>query len=248
MALEGGENTFYIKSRIIIYNILSKMAQYTISRQRVVVLRYSDRRRCRIIDLINKIKKETEMVLGINEAYSIYMAVEKTKKISGEIAEVGVYKGGSAKLICEAKGEKSLHLFDTFEGIPRIDSIDSSCFYKGQYAASMEEVKSRLKNYDKVYFYKGIFPASSDPVKNKKFSFVHLDVDTYESTLDCLNFFYPRMMQGGIIISHDYINSDGVRTAFDEFFKDKIEPVIELSGSQCLIEKTSQYRSIAPCQ
>lgn len=238
MIIEDNKNILCIKGRIFIHDILAKFAQYTISRQRIVVIHYNDKYRSKIIDLINSIKRETEMVLGINEAYSIYMAVAKTKKISGEIAEVGVYRGGSAKLICEAKGEKSLHLFDTFEGIPKIDSIDSSSFYAGQYAASIEDVQNFLKNYEKVYFYKGMFPATSSPIKDKKFCFVHLDVDTHESTLNCLKFFYPRMMQGGIIISHDYINSDGVRRAFDEFFEDKIEPIIELSGSQCLISKT----------
>lgn len=91
------------------------------------------------------------MLLGLNEAYSIYRTPEKTQKIPGEIAEVGVYKGGSAKIICEAKGEKSLHLFDTFEGIPEIDLIDSSDFYSVQFAESLENVTSYLKNYNKVY-------------------------------------------------------------------------------------------------
>jgi O-methyltransferase len=45
------------------------------------------------------------------------------------------------------------------------------------------------------------------------------------------------MNRGGIIISHDYINAVGVRKAFDEFFEDKLEPIIEMSGSQCLIAK-----------
>ena len=42
------------------------------------------------------------------------MAVKATRKLSGDIAEVGVYRGGSAMIICEAKGNKKLHLFDTF--------------------------------------------------------------------------------------------------------------------------------------
>ena len=61
--------------------------------------------------------------------------------------------------------------------------------------------------------------------------------DTYESTRSCLEFFYPRMNRGGIILSHDYINAAGVRKAFDEFFSDKSEPIIEMSGTQCLIVK-----------
>ncbi len=49
---------------------------------------------------------------------------ERTEKIKGELAEVGVYKGGSAKLICEAKGNSILHLFDTFEGLPNVGEND----------------------------------------------------------------------------------------------------------------------------
>ena len=69
------------------------------------------------------------------------------------------------------------------------------------------------------------------------FSFVHMDVDLYESTKSCLDFFYPRMSRGGVIISHDYLGSIGVKTAFDEYFKDKPEPVLEVTDSQCLIVK-----------
>lgn len=140
-----------IRIRNDICKILSKISQYTISRQRIVLIHYNDEYRKTIIDLINSIKGETQMLLGLNEAYSIYRTVEKTQKIPGEIAEVGVYKGGSAKIICEAKEEKSLHLFDTFEGIPEIDFIDSSDFYSGQYAESLENVTSYLKKYNKVY-------------------------------------------------------------------------------------------------
>jgi len=38
--------------------------------------------------------------MEINEAYQIFMAVKNTRKIKGDIAEVGVYRGGSARIIC----------------------------------------------------------------------------------------------------------------------------------------------------
>jgi len=94
-----------------------------------------------------------------------------------------------------------------------------------------------LGDYSNVYFYKGLFPVTAKHVKDKKFSFANFDVDTYESTLDCLKFFYKKMNKGGIIMSHDYITIPGVTKAFDEFFKDKPEPIIEMYGSQCLIVK-----------
>ncbi len=148
-------------------------------------------------------------------------------------------RGGSAKIICEAKGDKALYLFDTFEGLPRIDKIDSSGFSKGQFASSYGKVKNYLKKYKNVHIYKGVFPDTSEPIRNKQFSFVHLDVDTYKSTLDCLCFFYPRIVKSGIIISHDYFGAKGVKRAFDEFFKNKPE-LVELVGiesSQCLVKK-----------
>jgi hypothetical protein len=203
-----------------------------------VVVYYNDPERSKVLDLIRKIKNENEMLLGDNEAYQIFMAVKRTKKINGDIAEVGSYRGGSAKLICEAKGNKSLHLFDTFEGLPDLcHNDDPKQFHKGQYSASLEDVRKYLKKYQNVHFYKGLFPSTAHPIENKKFSFVHLDLDLYEATLASIEFFYPRMNKGGIIISHDYIGARGVKKAFDDFFKDKLEPIIEMSGSQCLIVK-----------
>jgi O-methyltransferase len=186
-----------------------------------------------------KIRSETYMVLTLNEASQVFASVRDTTKILGDIAEVGVYMGGSAKIICEAKGNRRLHLFDTFEGLPEVSEIrDSARFHKNQYSCTLEYVKGLLSNYPNVFFYKGMFPSTADPVSDRQFSFVHLDVDLYESTKCCLEFFYPRMSRGGVIISHDYLNSKGVKTAFQEYFKDKPEPVLELTDSQCLIVKS----------
>jgi O-methyltransferase len=187
---------------------------------------------------LKKIRSETELLLDDIEAYHIYMAVKRTRKVPGDIAEVGVYKGGSAKIICAAKGDKHLHLFDTFEGLPKVDDVDMVWpFYEGKFATSYQGVKDYLSTECNVFFYKGIFPDTSGPVRDKSFSLVNLDVDTYESTRRCLEFFYTRMSSGGIIISHDYLTAPGVQKAFDEFFSDKPEPVIETAGSQCLVMK-----------
>jgi len=203
-----------------------------------VVVYYDDPERARVIKLVRQVKGEVDLLLGDNEGYTIYRTVINTSKIKGDIAEVGTYKGGSSKIICEAKGRKTLHLFDTFEGLPELSKLyDTRLVQKGDYAASLIEIKRYLKGFKGVHFYKGLFPSTSGPVKNKKFSFVNLDVDIYESTLSGLRFFYPRMTRGGIIISHDYTSFRGVKKAVDEFFEDRVEPVVELSGTQCLIVK-----------
>ncbi len=199
---------------------------------------YGDEERKKFAKTLKIIRDETELLLEDIEAYYVFMAVKRTQKVPGDIAEVGVYKGGSAKIICSAKGEKHLHLFDTFEGLPKVEDIDMVWpFYEGKFAASYDRVRDYLKDDCNVFFYKGIFPGTSGPVKEKKFSLVNLDVDTYESTKQCLEFFYSRMSPGGIMLSHDYMTAPGVKKAFDDFFSGKTEPVLETAGSQCLVVK-----------
>ena len=190
------------------------------------------------LDLIHTIKSENEMLLSDLEALQIYVTAQKTEKIPGEIAEVGVYKGGSAKLIREVT-RKPLHLFDTFEGLPELSkSDDPKSFKSGDCYATLESVQVYLKEYSDIRFYKGLFPQTAGQIKNTKFSFVHFDVDMYESTKSCLEFFYPRMSPGGAMISHDYPGFVGVKKAFDEFFVDKPEIIIETFGTgQALVIK-----------
>ena len=127
---------------------------------------------------------------------------------------------------------------DTFSGLPSVSDIDGE-FYKGEYAFSLENVKEYLRDYD-VNFIKGIFPNKEavEKFSNRRFSFVHLDVDIYQSTKDCLEFFYPLMVAGGIVLSHDYSNTEGVKKAFVEFFDNKKEGIIELSTSQAMVIKS----------
>ena len=200
---------------------------------------YKEPSRSNVLDLMHRIRKETDILFDIPEMYHIYMAVKETKKISGDIAEVGVYKGGSARIISHAKGDKTLHLFDTFEGLPAPshEKDNYGKYPQGRFISAYDEVKSSLSSYPHVYIYKGLFPETANPIRDKKFSFVHLDVDIYQSTIQCLEFFYPRMNPGGIIISHDYLTAKGVKMAFEEFFDKKPEPIIELSARQCLVVK-----------
>lgn len=210
------------------------------SRRNEIVVFYRAPSSVAAFSLIRQIRKETEMLLSDIAAYQIHLAVKKTEKINGDIAEVGTYMGGSSKIICEARvNNKSVHLFDTFEGLPVVGGKDNAeQFKKGDYLAPFEKVKNYLKQYPNVHFYKGLFPATAGPVMQRKFSFVHLDVDLYESTLHSIGFFYPRMERGGAILSHDYPEAEGVKRAFDEFFADKPEMVVELPGcSQCIVVK-----------
>jgi hypothetical protein len=214
--------------------------QYALAQHHREVVNYHQAHRMNAVEEIRDILGEwPTMTMGVDEAYLLRSAVQQTSKIEGDLAEVGVYRGASAKVIAEVKGDRVLHLFDTFEGLPEPGRIDSA-FHQGQYACGLERVREYLSRYPNVQFHKGCFPQDTgDSVEDRAFSFVHLDVDLYESTRNALRFFYPRVNRGGVIVSHDYVQFPPVRHAFNEFFSDKPEPVIELSGNQCMVVKVA---------
>jgi hypothetical protein len=193
-----------------------------------------------VVKLLRQIRKERRCLITGFEAFNIYSITRAQNSLPGDIAEVGVYAGASSKLICEARRNKTVHLFDTFLGLPESSEKDRNV-YRGkkhpQYACSLESVKEYLKDYENVNFYQGLFPDTAGPIENCKFCFAHFDVDLYESTRACIEFFYPRMTAGGIMLSHDYSILAGVKAAFTEFFADKPEDVLELPTTQCMVVK-----------
>lgn len=191
--------------------------------------------RSETLRLIAKVRKQRTILLHVDEAYQVISLARQSAKVPGVIAEVGVFQGASAKLICEVKGDRDLYLFDTFAGLPETGKEDTEVFWKGRYAASLARVQEFLASYPKVQYFVGMFPASAAELGHLRFSFVHLDVDLYESTRQSLEFLYPRLSPGGVVLSHDYNSEPGVRRAFDEFFADKPEMVIELPTSQCMV-------------
>ena len=153
------------------------------------------------------------------------------------MAEVGVYQGCSARLISLAGAGVPLHLFDTFAGLPKPGVQEGRVLAERQYASALAEVQRYLADRLNVVFHPGLFAAVSDGVQDRRFSFVHLDVDLKSSTRDCLDFFYPRMVPGGVILTHDYSVLDGVREAFTEFLAGRRERAVELSTSQAMLIK-----------
>lgn len=193
-------------------------------------------------DVLRMIKLMRRKVRGplTDEAFLLYSLARAQSTLPGDFAEVGVSHGGSARMLCEGKRDKRIHLFDTFSGLPEASENDRGVFRKHQYACSLAEVQQYLSGFSNVFFYEGLFPCSTGgiaEVENATYSLAHFDVDLYEGTRACLEFFYPRMHAGGIMITHDYSLLAGVKRAFDEFVRDKPEQVIELPTTQCMIIK-----------
>jgi hypothetical protein len=196
--------------------------------------------RAPLLTKVRQIRARRAMLLTPVEAFQIGVLVRETAKMGANMAEVGVYAGASARLIreCDPAG-RPLHLFDTFAGLPETAEGDVAYqhgrFEKGQFACSLDSVRTYLQDCENVSFHEGLFPTTAEPVAQADFSFVHSDVDLHESTRSVLEFFYGRMVPGGIILTHDYASSAGVHRVWQAFFQDKREPIIELPGNQAMV-------------
>lgn len=185
----------------------------------------------------------------------------KTRGVRGDVAECGVYKGSTSRLLVEIMktGKLDPHgqqflLFDSYEGLPVATAQDSFDFdpknpeQSGQHFAfearrffdtSAEHVAKVFAQWPWVSIEKGWVPNVFTPHTDRNFAFVHIDVDLYQPTLDCLSFFVPRLSEGGLIVCDDYLSPEfpGARRAWDEYCGSNAIKFIVLDSHQAVISK-----------
>lgn len=153
---------------------------------------------------------------------NLVAALLATTELDGDMAELGVYRGGSAKVICSYCPDKTLHLFDTFTGLPYEESPDRNPTNHplpvGRFACPQAEVESLLSGCN-IAIHPGVFPFSAFKLHDKRFSFAHIDCDLYQSCRDAIDWFWPKMTRGGIMFFDDYgCDFTGVTDAVHESF------------------------------
>ena len=172
--------------------------------------------------------------------YSIWFFIQQLKKnkIAGAFAELGVYKGETAVLIHQMDVSRKLLLFDTFQGFNATDlekEQNSAIKYSSTNFSdtSLTTVKALFAGNEKVEFYAGYFPESAANIEKQQFAFVHLDADLYLPTLAALQYFYPKLSPGGILLIHDVNHTwEGVTKAVTEFEQNIPENFIPLADWQ----------------
>jgi len=133
----------------------------------------------------------------------------------GSFAEVGVYQGGSAAVLYELaeRQGRNLHLFDTWEGMPfcgENDDLPVGCF------ADVDLPKLK-REMPRAKFYQGIFPETM-PKYLEPLAFVHVDCDQYQSILDSIDYLFPLLVDGGVMLFDDWTHLPGAQKAIMQRF------------------------------
>ena len=137
--------------------------------------------------------------------------------IPGAAAELGVYRGFFARCINQLLPERTLYLFDSFAGFAE-DACATESFQAAHRNTAIDKVLSIMPYPEKIIVKPGFFPESLNGLE-EQFCLVSLDVDFYQTTLDGLRYFWPRLEQGGYLLLHDWgsIKLPGVKQALADF-------------------------------
>ena len=177
----------------------------------------------------------------------IFQLLEPALSLPGDVAECGVWQGLSliptGLFLRRRAPTKRLLGFDSFQGLDRTvardvalgGGEDSRKRVGGFSNTSYEAVDRRVRQFglrSTVTLVQGYFQDTLSRYADSRFCFVHLDCVIHESYRQCLEFFYPRMATGGIILIDEYKDPPwpGCTQAVDEFIVDKPEQITEIKS------------------
>jgi O-methyltransferase len=159
---------------------------------------------------------------------------ERIDEIPGSIVEAGVWKGGMLAALAEFHGNsRSYFAYDSFQGLPEAQAIDgeSAKRYQSDQAAPsyfdncaaeekfIKDLFLKLPGND-LRIIKGWFADTLREADNlpDQIALLRMDGDWYESTMQIMEFLYPRVAKGGVIIIGDYDYWEGCKKAIHTYF------------------------------
>ena len=187
------------------------------------------------------VRKHT--LVSADRCWILTNCMAHARQLAGDFAEFGVFQGGTAllaaQILADAGDRRPLHLFDSFAGMPQ--TTEGEPYRAGDFSPSSAEEVQRLVTTPgaNVRLHVGFIPDTFADTGIEQLAFVHVDVDLYKSVVDCIDFSYPRLVTGGLMVFDDYGFPSCVRAreAVDAAFRDRRETPIYLPTGQALVIK-----------
>lgn len=178
------------------------------------------------LEVADPLRESRRTMLGYDRLFTLWQAAGNVAGLGLPAVEVGSFRGGSAALIADAlrragSAAVELHVVDTFAG--HIDDSFTSHDAEAQRGkfrgTNVDDVRQFLAAYPGVQVHQGDAAAVVRAWPERRYGLVHIDVDLYGPTRDCLEYFGPRLAEGGVVVVDDYGSPTcpGVDTATQEF-------------------------------
>lgn len=191
-----------------------------------------------IINVLNSLRWRHYLV-----SYSSHLAISRTK--SKNLVECGVCDG--LTIFYAFKSTKKFnckyYLYDSWDGMREQDLIGKEKGQAGNYSfLNIETTKKNLYSLgNQAIFNKGYIPEVFKSVENPdNLSWLHIDLNSSKITQECLNFFYDKIENNGVILFDDYahIHFEDTRKIIDEFLLNKEGNFLHFPTGQAFFIKT----------
>jgi O-methyltransferase len=166
-------------------------------------------------------------------------------KLDGDFVECGVDKACFSRSVMEYVGfislkNKTFYLFDTYRGVTDSVADDEALgAYKNEYTPSLKFVEDTFKGYANVKIVEGVVPESFQKVQIDKVAYLSIDMNHSTPERATLEYFWPKMVPGGMIVLDDYAfpDRDAQQQSADEFAKSVGTSILTLPTGQGLLIK-----------
>lgn len=147
--------------------------------------------------------------------------------IPGSVAELGCYQGDLSWQLNALMPDRRLYLFDTFQGYdPRDLQKEAEIGGAKTEAHDFKDVKpelvmARMPEKEQVILKEGWFPETALDLEEETYALAVIDAGLYQPTYSGIEYFFPRMSRGGVILVYHYESATytGVRKAVDALEK-----------------------------
>lgn len=165
-------------------------------------------------------------------SYSVRHAIAHTRATSISGVECGVGDGYTAHFALsemQTKAEEyELHLYDAWE----LGALEGA--YSG---LSRERTARNLGAHnDRLRWHPGFVPATLDGSGPETLHWMHVDLNSAEATVAVLEFFWPRLADGGVVLFDDYgwLSEEPTRIAVSSFLDGRPGTLLPLPTGQAI--------------
>jgi len=172
-------------------------------------------------------------------------AAQQAMRLPGDFVECGVNRGYLAASIiqyvkfAECHG-RNFYLFDTFHGLvwDRVSERDKAAHFN-EYQDVYQEVVEAFASFNNVIVVRGVVPDSLSTMKIERVAYLSIDMNCAEPERDAMEYFWPKMTPGGLIVIDDYGFSghEYQKELADQFAAKRGVQVLSLPTGQGLIQK-----------
>ena len=233
-------NLFHKIPRIIYFLIPSEFKK--MYRLDYPYYRYNNSQIRKSYNYFEKYFSQTILFTKLNDiqTFAIKKSIENNLQDDSCFIEFGVYRGRSANYFAQYLENHKLYAFDSFEGLNE-SWIGRPDFVKGEFNLNKKIPKLKKNIIPVIGTFQNTLKKFLEE-KKPKISFVHIDIDTYESTKYVLEHIKEYLIKGSIIIFDELYNNPGWEyselKALNDVFKEHEFKFLafNLKGEQAVIE------------